>query len=959
VQRARGGTPSLCVPEQCRHLSLDDDIVELDGRSDIYSFGIIAYELLAGRLPWDCRSMEEAFRAHLEMPVPSFASVGARVPRRLERFVQRCLAKDRDQRFPDVRAARAELERIANPKQPWFAYVSAIAIVAAVVLWFLRPDPPMLARLEVADDRVFLGPARPTLTCAVTNLLPALRGSKVRWVKEAIDPQPVLGTWQLRLDGQNLTIEAPPDAAIEGQSACLQFSDDRSTQFSQRVSIAYLLKNSCKIVEKKVRNAAGRVIDPNGAVLEVVVETPDPAWIHSVEVECGGDTLPTEVKTRTPVAVVYELSLQDFSALAKEVPQDATLRVRVKDKADYETSDDFQVSIDPRRLTFRPALVNCPLDPEAIVYAAPLLRLNANRPVQPDEVTIEGLKDTKPFAVTFRPEGNDLRLTNLEEQDSYRGSLTIRVNEQAAVYHSNPERGRDEKLLPFRFEKDRPTVRIITQDRALRELGEGSTYVTNQDFLRLRLLRDNDVPTTVVLECNRGGTLLATKEVALHPNQESTERIELAEDGEYSVVAKSFRHYGATRDPSQQPEAKIHLTIERDKKPLTVRLVEPPAKIGGPVAAEAVWFKLSIDEQRSAAATLRWQLDGSAKRAGETEILPGAAAEESITWSRLELQPEELEDGSYELRLTAVDAAGNPADLAPVKFVVARKGPELRLKMPTPDWSDKDGDVFTLRIAPGSERSGQGRGTRQVEGRGTGNDGLVSFEARSRQRRRLGHPTHAQELVVGPGGLDPLARCGSRRSGDGRGISRETSGFVRGAHAATHLAPGRAECRSSSRHEVRARQRPCRLPVRGSRRGAGERGPRRTHPVCHTTKGRRGLLPRRARGDHRAVPRVRALSSRLRRSEELVRCDAGSAATRAAAAGSRRTGCTAARHRSAMGRVRCIRTVGWQATALRGRVGVRGARWHRLPLVLVRGARVRPCTVRDQLRTSLARGPWL
>ena len=83
------GTPGYMCPEQAR----GDD---MDGRGDLYSVGVILYELLTGRLPFAGRSTMDLLLAHVtEEPPPfSFMAADIEVPAGIERVVQKCLAKN-------------------------------------------------------------------------------------------------------------------------------------------------------------------------------------------------------------------------------------------------------------------------------------------------------------------------------------------------------------------------------------------------------------------------------------------------------------------------------------------------------------------------------------------------------------------------------------------------------------------------------------------------------------------------------------------------------------------------------------------------------------------------------------------------------------------------------------------------------------------------------------------------
>jgi serine/threonine-protein kinase len=89
------GTPLFMSPEQAQGGG------GLDGRSDIYALGAVAYYLLTGRPPFDEEDGIRLLIAHARDPVVP-PSVRGNVPEDLERVVMRCLAKDPADRFADI-----------------------------------------------------------------------------------------------------------------------------------------------------------------------------------------------------------------------------------------------------------------------------------------------------------------------------------------------------------------------------------------------------------------------------------------------------------------------------------------------------------------------------------------------------------------------------------------------------------------------------------------------------------------------------------------------------------------------------------------------------------------------------------------------------------------------------------------------------------------------------------------
>ena len=113
------GTPGYMCPEQARG-------EDTDHRGDLYSVGVILFELLSGRLPFTGSSTMDVMLAHATEPPPAFGRCGAAdLPAALEAVVRRCLAKDPAERYNSARELAADFEAaltnapaIAEPPPP-------------------------------------------------------------------------------------------------------------------------------------------------------------------------------------------------------------------------------------------------------------------------------------------------------------------------------------------------------------------------------------------------------------------------------------------------------------------------------------------------------------------------------------------------------------------------------------------------------------------------------------------------------------------------------------------------------------------------------------------------------------------------------------------------------------------------------------------------------------------------
>ncbi len=92
------GTPNYISPEQAKGVS------DLDGRTDVYSFGVLLYEMIVGRVPYSGDTPFAVIHDHIYTPLPLPSAVNPNVPEPVERVLLKALAKERDDRFADASA---------------------------------------------------------------------------------------------------------------------------------------------------------------------------------------------------------------------------------------------------------------------------------------------------------------------------------------------------------------------------------------------------------------------------------------------------------------------------------------------------------------------------------------------------------------------------------------------------------------------------------------------------------------------------------------------------------------------------------------------------------------------------------------------------------------------------------------------------------------------------------------
>ena len=156
------GTPQYMSPEQC---SQD---VEIDARSDIYSLGVILFEMLVGHVPFSGDSPTMVMMKHLQEPVPSVLEERSDVPASVARVVARAMAKVRDNRYQSVAELVEDLTIAAGMTIHRIAPVGATSTVETPV----RSDEPDEVTMVRPREEPPPAPRRAAVTVPVGGALP-------------------------------------------------------------------------------------------------------------------------------------------------------------------------------------------------------------------------------------------------------------------------------------------------------------------------------------------------------------------------------------------------------------------------------------------------------------------------------------------------------------------------------------------------------------------------------------------------------------------------------------------------------------------------------------------------------------------------------------------------------------------------------------------------------------------
>ncbi|MEM7205354.1 MAG: bifunctional serine/threonine-protein kinase/formylglycine-generating enzyme family protein [Planctomycetota bacterium] len=700
VTRVRGGTLLYASPEQCKHLAGHEDIAELDARSDLYSLGIMAFEMCTGEHPYgDLRSPMQALNAHFEQAPRTLADCGVRAPK-LGAWIAQCLAKDREHRFADTDEALAALERIANPPSLWPRLTAVGAVIAAVLVWALwpeaRPDP---FDVDAESGVVYLGPEQPRAVLGLKKLGDVDQTAAVHMVVDPAVPDPVraLADWQTRLvpgdDGLSLEL-IPPEGitgAVDAEVYAQVLTDP--PRESGLLRVVYLGTEAWTLQHARVRERGeDEVVDPFAAELEIVVagETRHLDGV-TVSLDGGEPAAATRADAGDAAGAAYTVLLDALGEFGSE-PSSVRLTVTAADLAGNTATEVLDLPVDPRPLAIVAANLREAAVREADRYTVvpgttPVLEVAANRDFIQTKINVNADAGRQ---ITTTPTATGMALGFPASKERYFGTIEITAVDAGPIYHAKSDNRTATALLQFVYEPSAPDLSVVPQDcETAEEVGGAPVFYSNAEQLDLSLSRFNDVQLTVEVECasRAGEAEPEVREVRLHRDAAQDAQFPLPADGAYDVRWRAYRYTGAGQERPSEPELQGELIVLRDVRPPAVRLVEEvPTLMAEPAGTERLVHvaveDAAADRTLAAPLTLQWQLRGAvAPTRGEVSLPVG---NRELTWSDLEIDPETLTDGKYELQLAVADAANNATatDAVVCEWELASRPPTVQLQSP-------------------------------------------------------------------------------------------------------------------------------------------------------------------------------------------------------------------------------------------------------------------------------------
>ena len=172
------GSPSYMSPEQARGFAVD-------GRTDIFSLGVVLYEMIAGRRPFVGESISDVIVSILDRQPQPLSEVSSEVSPRLESIVNKALAKDRDARYQTINDLLKDLKRqkqrvdFESGMDESVAPEYGVETTAAITI---EDGRSTVKAYSVRDDKIETGRATSSAEYIITEIKRHKRGALITFV---------------------------------------------------------------------------------------------------------------------------------------------------------------------------------------------------------------------------------------------------------------------------------------------------------------------------------------------------------------------------------------------------------------------------------------------------------------------------------------------------------------------------------------------------------------------------------------------------------------------------------------------------------------------------------------------------------------------------------------------------------------------------------------------------------
>ncbi|MEO5887507.1 MAG: protein kinase, partial [Anaerolineales bacterium] len=321
------GTPAYVSPEQAQGANVDS-------RADIYGMGVMVYEMLTGRKPYDADSPMSVAVRHITEPIPDILQARPDLPIEVDAIIRTAMAKDREDRYPNAIELSRALNRAAfgedRPTPPsssmfdtrqntitqsrrrGFIVAGMILLVVLAGAFALSRQLPVVSAIEL------------TRTAATPVAVTATRTSIPQSTATAIT---VAATEATAIPTEQISTAVPPFgnadkiAFVSGNgiylmnadgSDLIQIRTDNSTKsnlhwmFDGR--LVYISRNCANAIDVETRSIEELVCFDANETLEDFRVSPDGKWV-AISIERTLNILPFDVELLKDVDTRFGLAL--------------------------------------------------------------------------------------------------------------------------------------------------------------------------------------------------------------------------------------------------------------------------------------------------------------------------------------------------------------------------------------------------------------------------------------------------------------------------------------------------------------------------------------------------------------------------------------------------------------------------------------------------------------------------
>jgi putative nucleotidyltransferase with HDIG domain len=265
------GTPAYMSPEQV----MGDE--GLDARSDVYAFGVVAYRMLTGRLPYEGNVMQ-LMQGHLNGTPPPLKQLEPSLSDAIERVVLKCLARQPEGRYQSMKELRRELFSLGG--RPPIAFSAeeakpAVRAVAPLPLVAEAPAPASAAKAQTptapTPPPTAPMPAPPTPTD--TRVLLSMKEEQAERIQAIAIASKLKDIISKRLQSNSLKLPALPEVAVK----CLEVAHNPDSSFGELARLIerdpFIASRVVRLSNSPVYGGLARISSVEGAVSRLGMKT--------------------------------------------------------------------------------------------------------------------------------------------------------------------------------------------------------------------------------------------------------------------------------------------------------------------------------------------------------------------------------------------------------------------------------------------------------------------------------------------------------------------------------------------------------------------------------------------------------------------------------------------------------------------------------------------------------------